>query len=128
MTATVNLAKPGTLNVLHARRGSRWRLPLTVADDAGDPIDLSDAELVCHIKRGEGDDAAVVLDLVPDIDRTADNLGVLTLDRPADDTTAIAARRYAWELEVTSAANGWDGLPLLRGVWQVTERVAERDA
>lgn len=128
MTATVNLAKPGTLNVLHARRGSRWRLPLTIADDNGDPIDLSDAELVCHIKRADGDDAAVVLDLGADIDRTNDTVGVLVIDRDADNTTTISARRYTWELEITSVVNGWDGLPLVRGVWQVSERVAERDA
>lgn len=116
----VNLGGPTVLNVVGARRGSRWQLPMLFSDDI-DLATVTAATLVLKKWPG-GDDVDATIALTVDLSQKASNLLIATAT--TEQTPAVAEDSYLWEIQLASTDPTLNGWAPLCGTWEVVERQA----
>jgi hypothetical protein len=115
----VDIGGAATLDVVGARRGSRWFLPLVFSDDL-DLTNVTAATVQLKQRSTNYDALDPVLEVPGDVSQKAS--GVLSFEVSPDDTAEVAQGSYEWEVQLTST-DDLDGWAPLRGVWRVDDRV-----
>lgn len=121
MTVTTDLGTPEPCKV-RARRGSPWRFQWTFTfDDDRDFTGLTD--IICVLKRLPGGDSVrPTITLTPDMTQAASL--ILAATATAEETVAVPASTYLWEVELVGVGQWFDDYAPLGGEWHVKERQA----
>ena len=101
-------------------QGTDFSTTLTVTDDNGDVTDLTGYSANGHIRKHYTSTSATVFDITFGSPRS-DGQVIISLGRTT--TTAMAAGRYVYDVELTSAANTRSRL--VEGVVTVTPEVTK---
>lgn len=126
----VNIGGTAQLDVVGARRGSLWRLVMTLTFTEEDDVDVNDIDAATlWLKPGTtgGDEQGATLELDGVLTVVDPLTVVVVFEHPADDTPNVPADTYRWDWELTSATNErLDGWAPTAGYWTVDQRVVER--
>lgn len=83
---------------LYIDQGTTFSLSITVNDQNGDPKDLSDYTAAAQMRKSYYTNTAI--DFTADVTLPED--GEVTIGLTADETTAIKAGRYVYDIEISS--------------------------
>lgn len=124
----LDIGGPAQLDIVNARRGSRWYIPATLTFTEEDGIvaaDITAATLA--LKREAEDDVDPVLSVEATVTVISEFVVLLEFEVPADETPDIDAGLYKWEFELESGNELADGWAPTAGNWRAVGRVVERE-
>lgn len=97
-------------------QGSTFATSITITNDAGEPVDLTGYTGAGQMRRHYSS-----LTYIPLTINISANVGIVGITLSADQTTAIAAGRYVYDVELTTAAGVVSRI--VEGVATVTPQV-----
>jgi len=110
----------GSYNIV-ARKGSTFRLPMTVRTD-GTPWNFTSYTARMQVRRS-ANDTNILLNLTSPTGITLNSTGRIVLNATATAMTAISAGRYVYDLEVESA--GGEVTSIISGRFVVQPEVTQ---
>ena len=103
---------------LYIDQGTTFSLSIIVSDQNGDPKDLTDYTAAAQMRRSYYTNTAI--DFTADV--TLPDDGEVTISLTAEETTAIKAGRYVYDIEISSES---ETIRVLEGIIVINPEVTK---
>lgn len=103
---------------LYIDQGTTFSLSIIVSDQNGDPKDLTDYTAAAQMRRSYYTNTAI--DFTADVSLPDD--GEVTISLTAEETTAIKAGRYVYDIEISSES---ETIRVLEGIIVINPEVTK---